>query len=121
MLEQTEYLLKLGGSQSPSDQQRLSDIKEQVAAVKSLTMESSAKLVLGAPPAYWIDLRGYSPPESAKSLKQPLLVLQGERDYQVTMQDYANWRNALESRDNICGLVAPFIAQPPYPDSRLRM
>jgi hypothetical protein len=28
-------------------------------------------------------------------------VLQGERDYQVTMADFARWRAALESRANV--------------------
>jgi dienelactone hydrolase len=28
-------------------------------------------------------------------VKIPLLVLQGERDYQVTMQEYARWKRAL--------------------------
>ena len=40
-----------------------------------------------APASYWLDLRGYNPPAAASLFKQPMLVLQGERDYQVTMDD----------------------------------
>ena len=34
-------------------------------------------------------------------MQQRLLVLQGERDYQVTMQDFSNWQRALASRTNV--------------------
>ena len=37
----------------------------------------------------------------AKSLKQPMLILQGQRDYQVTMEDFGGWKQALSSRDNV--------------------
>lgn len=30
-----------------------------------------------------------------------MLILQGARDYQVTMEDFAEWRAALESRPNV--------------------
>ena len=34
-------------------------------------------------------------------LKQPMLILQGGRDYQVTMQDFEGWQNALSSRQDV--------------------
>ena len=34
-------------------------------------------------------------PAAARNLKMPLLILQGERDYQVTMDDFARWKSAL--------------------------
>jgi fermentation-respiration switch protein FrsA (DUF1100 family) len=33
----------------------------------------------------------------AKKMKQPILVLQGERDYQVTMTDFNLWKQHLSS------------------------
>ena len=36
--------------------------------------------------------------ETAAQLKTPILVLQGERDYQVTTDDFQLWREALSSR-----------------------
>jgi fermentation-respiration switch protein FrsA (DUF1100 family) len=39
---------------------------------------------------------------AAQSLKQPLLFLQGERDYQVTMaDDFARWKAALGSKAGV--------------------
>jgi len=56
---------------------------------------------LGAPDSYWLDLRGYDPPTTARALKQPLLILQGERDYQVTPDNLAAWRKALAGRPDV--------------------
>ena len=52
-------------------------------------------------PAYWLDLRGYDPTETAKSVKAPMLFLQGGRDYQVQTVDLDNWKAALGSRKDV--------------------
>jgi hypothetical protein len=31
----------------------------------------------------------------------PLLILQGERDYQVTLKDFQNWKDALAGQSNV--------------------
>jgi dipeptidyl aminopeptidase/acylaminoacyl peptidase len=46
-------------------------------------------------------LRGYDPAEAAKKVKQPMLILQGERDYQVTMEDYGRWQTALKGQPRV--------------------
>jgi alpha-beta hydrolase superfamily lysophospholipase len=55
----------------------------------------------GAPASYWLDLRGYDAPRAASAVAQPMLVLQGERDYQVTMDEFAKWKAALSSRADV--------------------
>ena len=45
--------------------------------------------------AYFLDVRGYEPALVARSLSCKILVLQGERDYQVTMKDFAGRKEAL--------------------------
>jgi hypothetical protein len=52
-------------------------------------------------------LRGYEPAKEAVKLRQPMLILQGERDYQVTMENYANWKKALGSRKDVSFIVYP--------------
>ena len=103
ILEQTTYLFSLDGIISKEEQAQLEEIKKQVAKVKSLKPSdaNSALLLFGAPASYWLDLRGYDPPEAAKALKQRLLILQGERDYQVTMEDFQRWKAALSSKQNV--------------------
>jgi alpha-beta hydrolase superfamily lysophospholipase len=37
----------------------------------------------------------------AQGLRQPMLILQAEGDYQVTMQDFQNWEKALGARSDV--------------------
>ncbi len=101
--EQLSYLFSLDGSVSPEEQKQIDQAKEQAAKVKSLKPEdaNSTTVAFGVPASYWLDLRGYDPAESAKALKQPLLILQGERDYQVTMEDFKRWNAALAGKSNV--------------------
>ena len=103
ILEQTTYIFSLDGVITKEEQARLDEIKQLVAKVKALTpadIDFSTNLY-GAPPSYWLDLKGYDPPEEAKKLKQPMLVLQGERDYQVTMNEFQRWKTALSSNPRV--------------------
>ncbi len=103
-LEQVEYLANLDEEVSREEQNQIQTLKTQVARVKSLnlTTDSAASdMPLNIPPAYWLDLREYNPAETASALTVPMLVLQGERDYQVTMSNYAGWQQALSGRENV--------------------
>src|SRR5262249_32603204 len=99
ILDQYEYLIPLQVQDADKRKEILDKTRTQVALVKSdkLTAETLAKdLPLGIPAEYWLGLRGYDPAKTAAALKRPVLVLQGERDYQVTMDDFAGWKKALE-------------------------
>ncbi|HYT45490.1 MAG TPA: hypothetical protein VEP90_24405 [Methylomirabilota bacterium] len=79
-------------------------IKKQVALVKSpdLSLSTPASdLPLGVPASYWLDLQGYHPEEIARGLQQPMLILQAEGDYQVTMEDFQIWKSALGGRSDV--------------------
>ena len=54
-----------------------------------------------APDAYWKDFDAYLPAQAAANLRLPMLILQGERDYQVTLADLQGWRNAVGGRANV--------------------
>ncbi len=103
MLEQTTYILGLKGALSGADKKKLDEIRNQVDKIKNLKQSDvgSSETILAAPPSYWLDLRGYDPPEVARTLAHPMLVLQGERDYQVTMVDFERWKAALSGRSNV--------------------
>ena len=48
------------------------------------------------------DVSRWRPVEEAKSRKEPLLILQGARDYQVTVKDeYRKWQEGLANRGNV--------------------
>jgi uncharacterized protein len=59
-------------------------------------------LPFGYSGAYWLDARGYDPVRTAAEVGKPMLILQGGRDYQVTVDDdLALWRAALDGRDDV--------------------
>lgn len=103
VLEQLTYLYSLEGT-TEEQKAELQKIKEQVARVKDpkLAADTPGKeLPLGVPGGYWLSLRDYHPDKTAAKLRMPMLILQGERDYQVTMEDFALWKKHLDERKNV--------------------
>jgi uncharacterized protein len=90
LVEQEEYL---GIKGDP-----LERAKALQAKVKKLEAgDEDSPALGGVPVSYWVDLKGYDPAAAAKKLGIPLLILQGERDYQVTMADFALWKTSAGS------------------------
>lgn len=62
----------------------------------------SADLPFGMTGAYWLDQRDYDQVATAAALPQPMLIVQGGRDYQVTVDDdLTRWQAGLESRTDV--------------------
>ena len=57
-------------------------------------------LILGLPVSYWVDLNLYNQVEAAKNIKQRILIIQGENDFEVTVNDYNLWKSGLSSKSN---------------------
>lgn len=100
--QQMNYLAQLDGSVSDDERKAMSEAEASIARILAFTPADLADTaqVLGAPPAYWLDLRGYHPLVQAQGLKIPILLLQGDHDYQVTMaEDYLAWHHRLKERE----------------------
>lgn len=100
LLEQSEYIAALSGTVNEATRAQLDELKRQVENVKRLGTDAfsdSIPLPLGLPKEYWEFLRTYDAVKEVSALTCPVLVLQGERDYQVTMQDYGLWLMGLIS------------------------
>ena len=100
ILDQFQYLASADGTISTEEQKAIDEAHQTVAAVAALTAADAAsgRYIVGAPVSYWLDLRGIDPPAEAAKLPQRLLVLQGGRDYQVTVADFERWQAALKPR-----------------------
>lgn len=60
-----------------------------------------SKFVLGFP-YVWYDFAHWHPVEVAKKQLEPLFILQGARDYQVTKQEeFSRWQEGLSHRSNV--------------------
>jgi dienelactone hydrolase len=78
---------------------------EQAARVDSPELSASTpaeNLPFGFPAPFWLDMRGYDPVSAAAGVDKPMLILQGGRDYQVTVDDdLARWRRGLDHRPDV--------------------
>lgn len=104
LLDQMSYLFTVDGTVSEEEKAQLEEIRRQVARVKAADLEDAddpGDLPLGMSRAYWLDLRRLSPREAAVSIRRPLLVLQGGRDYQVTIEDLDGWKKAFSGRRDV--------------------
>jgi hypothetical protein len=103
LVDQSRYLAMADGAISAEEQTQIDQAEQLAARIAALGPPDELKpdLMFGAPASYWLDLRGYDPPIAATKVNHPLLVLQGERDYQVTMDEFARWKSALAGRANV--------------------
>jgi dienelactone hydrolase len=104
ILDQFTYLYNLSGEITDQQKAELADLQVKVDKVKGLESSDhilSQDLPLGISVAYWMDLREHNVVDAVKTLKMPILVLQGGRDYQVLeTEDFKGWKDALKNRDN---------------------
>jgi len=61
------------------------------------------ELIMGMKKGYW----KYDPVKTAKALAQPMLILQGGMDYQVTLEDFEGWISGLAGREDVTFRIYP--------------
>ncbi|MEU6555280.1 alpha/beta fold hydrolase [Streptomyces sp. NPDC046915] len=97
------YLAEL--APGPNADEAVSALVQQAESVTDpeLNPDTPSKLLpLGFSAAYWLDLRAYDPVATAAQLVCPMLILQGGRDYQVTVaDDLTGWQHALARRPEV--------------------
>lgn len=101
IVEQAEYIASLDPANEAVRRQaeKLREMAAQIQAIEE--GKSDLRGALGMPASYIRDLKGYDPAAELSRLNIPVLVLQGERDYQVTMVDFQRWKQALEGRPQV--------------------
>ncbi|MFI6685912.1 alpha/beta hydrolase family protein [Streptomyces sp. NPDC050485] len=89
----------------PATDEAVAALTRQAALVagSELTPDTPSELLpYGFSAAYWLDLRAYDPVATAAGLACPMLILQGGRDYQVTVaDDLTRWQAALADRPEV--------------------
>ena len=108
IIEQYEYLYKLTPTQELKN--ALQEVKEQTALLNSKVFNlntTKENLPLNLSANYWKSIIDYKPIKEIQKVKIPILILQGERDYQVTMKDFKLWKTNLKDNKK-----ASFISYP---------
>ncbi len=101
--EQMDYILSIAPADKKEETEKIvTSIKWQVnnALKPDLTLKSKVMLPFGARAKYWLFDRNYKVLEEAKTLKMPILLVQGGRDYNVTKKDFDLWNNAMNGKSN---------------------
>lgn len=96
IIDQYVYLNNLNPTKEGEDE--IIKVKKEVSLLTSNkinTTASSDELPLGLSAKYWQSLLDYKPLVEVKKVTIPLLILNGERDYQVTMKEFNLWKKTL--------------------------
>ena len=103
-LAQIDYLLS--GYAAPGTEAALEAMRPEVERLVAGDLEG-IDVLLGIPAGYWADFQNRDQTGVAAALPQPMLILQGARDYQVTVTDFELWQEALAHKDNAAYRLYP--------------
>jgi len=97
VLDQYVYLNALNPSEEGAKE--VEKVAKQIKFLHSKSFDLKAtndQLPLGLSAKYWQALLNYKPLIEVKKVAIPLLILNGERDYQVTMKEFNLWKKTLK-------------------------
>ena len=100
MREQYEFLFTVQPElmeQAQMDKEAILSDLDRLNDLDSLTDDD---MVQGVYAPYWKWLAEYDQLKMAEEITKPVLVLQGEEDWQVTMKDFGIWKEAFGDREN---------------------
>lgn len=100
MIDQNKYLGKI----LPHKKEHFDedDLKAQIV-LKKKVKENTSYLLLphDIPAKYWLWIQEYDQIKVAKSLKIPIFIMQGARDYQVDKKNFFVWQKKLKKNKNV--------------------
>jgi dienelactone hydrolase len=98
LLDQYSYLNSLNPTEAGAKE--IEKVNNQITFLHSKAFDvkaSKTQLPLGLSAKYWQSLLDYKPLVEVKKVTIPLLILNGERDYQVTMKEFNLWKKTLKN------------------------
>ncbi|MCR5567274.1 MAG: alpha/beta fold hydrolase [Clostridiales bacterium] len=98
--EQYDFVYSLMPEVTAEQQAEKDMVFAELDKLQDLDALTEDDQVIGTYAAYWKWLAEYDILEAAKEITKPVLLLQGEEDYQVTMVDFEMWKEAVGGRDN---------------------
>jgi len=98
--EQYDFLYSLMPEITPEQQAEKDLVFAELEKLRDLDSLTEDDTVLGTYAAYWKCLAAYDRLKAAEEIRQPVLLLQGEEDYQVTMEDFGIWKDTIGEKEN---------------------
>ena len=100
MREQYDFLYSLMPEITAEQQAEKDAIFAELDKLQDLNSLTEDDTIAGVYSAYWKWLADYDILQAAEEIVEPVLLLQGEEDYQVTMGDFGIWKDALGGKEN---------------------
>ncbi len=104
LLRQYNYLFNLDKNVDQEEKTAIAQVEAELAKLKPILDGSEApgtKSILGAPAAYWKDLYDQDPLKLAVEITKPVLILQGDRDYNVLPDSAEKWQTSLTGSKDV--------------------
>ena len=100
MREQYDFLYSLMPEVTEEQQAEKDAVFAELDRLKDLDSLTEDDQVIGAYASYWKWLAAYDVLQAAEEIAEPVLLLQGEEDYQSTMVDFGIWKEAVGGKEN---------------------
>ena len=100
MREQYDFLYSLLPEVTAEQQAEKDELFAELDKLKDPDSLSEDETVAGVYASYWKWLAAYDILQSAEEITEPVLLLQGEEDYQVTRADFSIWQEAFGKKAN---------------------
>ena len=100
MREQYDFIYSLMPEITAEQQAEKDTLFAELDKLQDLDSLTEDDAVAGVYSAYWKWLADYDILQAAGKITEPVLLLQGEEDYQVTMEDFGIWKDALGKKEN---------------------
>ncbi|MGB7594932.1 MAG: alpha/beta fold hydrolase [Erysipelotrichaceae bacterium] len=103
ILDQNIAAIQAMTNKTDAEKQALiASVQTEVDKVKNLKDGDPLIKLFGVPSSYWLSLNKIDTPAIAKSLRIPMLILQGSADFQVSpVVDYQAWQDLLKDKSNV--------------------
>jgi len=99
--EQNRHLFAMDGTITAQEQAFLDALDRQIAAARGDAPVPASDLPLGVPQGFWKSIEAVDARADARTLRKPLLMLHGGRDFQVPERDWTLWQEALKERGDV--------------------
>ena len=103
LLYQYKYIFELDGKISKEERAEIEKLEKAVAMVQNNLTEATptSELPLSLPASYWMSLNSIDQVALAEKFDGPILIMNGERDYQVPISEFEKWKDSLADYSNV--------------------
>lgn len=109
MVLQTEYLYGLDGNLSKTEKKGIQAVKDTAEIIRNLQPGDNyaSSELFNAPVSYWLDLQNYNPVLELRNVERPVIIIHGDRDYQVNTSEYERWKDTALNLANVRSVLIP--------------